>query len=216
MKTFLVLGLGRFGFSFAVTLTEMGYQVFGVDRDKNIVQAAADSIAHVAQADCSDENFLASIDIPSFDAVMLSIGDNMETSIIAAVLLKELKARYILAKANNELHGRILNKLGADRIIFPERDMGVKIANSLVSSNFIDMIELTPDYGIFEITPPPSWHGATIGSLAVRSKYGVNVLAVKSGTSVNVAPDANTVIDPVSIMVLVGSANSMKKIRSIK
>ena len=216
MKSYLVLGLGRFGRSLAQTLTRLGYDVLGVDNDMNIVQELADSITRVIQAEVDNEDFLESIGVRNFDAVVVAIGDNIQSSIMVSVLLKEMGARYILAKAQSELHGKVLYKLGVDKVVYPERDMGVKSAHSLISSNFIDLIELSSDYSIMEIAPPQSWYGKSIKELAVRTRYGINIVALRNRDNIIVSPTADNIISQGDIITVVGSNDDLKRLRKSK
>lgn len=216
MKSYIVLGLGRFGKSFARTLVEMGHQVLGVDDDEKNVQELADEITHVVQADASSEEFLRSIDVKNFDAAIVAIASNIQSSIITTVVLKELGAKFILAKAQNDLHAKVLYKIGADKVILPERDMGIKAAHNLVANNFYDMIEISSDYSIIGLTPPSSWIGRKIGELAVRTKYGVNIIAIKNGDSINVSPNPDTVIHKNDTITMMGANTDLKRVQSIK
>ena len=216
MKSFIVLGLGRFGKSIAKTLYELEYDVLGVDSKENIVNEFAQTITQTIQADITSEYFLKSIDIATFDAVIVAVGSNMQVSILVTVLLKELGAKYILVKTQDEFEEKILYKLGADKVILPEKDMGIKVARSLVTNNFYDMIEISPDYCIVSVTPPESWFGKTLGNLAIRSKYGINILAIKNGNDTNINPDANTIIDNKSIITIMGMDSDIKRFRSVK
>lgn len=216
MKSFIVLGLGMFGKSIAKTLYDMDYEVLGVDKDENIVNEFAGVITHTVQADITSETFLKSIDINKFDAVIVAVGTNMQTSIMTTVLLKELGVKYILVKTQNEFEEKILYKLGADKVILPEKDMGVKVANNLVTHNFYDIIEISPDYSIVSIAPPSSWIGKDLGNLAVRSKYGINILAIKHEDDTNINPDADTVIEEGAIITIMGTNPDLKRFRSVK
>ena len=174
------------------------------------------TITQTIQADITSEYFLKSIDIATFDAVIVAVGSNMQVSILVTVLLKELGAKYILVKTQDEFEEKILYKLGADKVILPEKDMGIKVARSLVTNNFYDMIEISPDYCIVSVTPPESWYGKTLGNLAIRSKYGINILAIKNGNDTNINPDANTIIDNKSIITIMGMDSDIKRFRSVK
>lgn len=216
MKSFIIIGLGRFGQSLAKTLVELGHDVLGVDRSESIVQQLSDEITHVVQAEADNEDFLKSVGIKNFDAAVVAIGDDIQSSIITTVLLKELGVKYILAKAQNDLHAKILYKVGADKVIFPERDMGVRAANMLVSNNIIDIIELSPDYSIMEITPPPAWLGKSIGELSVRVRYGVYIIAIRRSSEINVMPNANMVFEEGDVIAVIGNNSSLKSLQKIK
>lgn len=216
MKSYLVLGLGRFGQSFAKALTDLGHDVLGVDNKENIVQEFSDAITHVMYAEAASEEFLKSIGVKNFDAAVVAIGDDIQSSIMATVLLKELGVKYIIAKAQNALHAKALYKLGADKVVFPERDMGIREANNLVSNNIIDVIELSPDYSIIETVIPDSWSGKSIGELAVRARYGVNIIAIRKDGHINVMPQANTVFSQNNVIAVMGKNSDLKSLKSIK
>ncbi|HAG10188.1 MAG TPA: potassium uptake system protein, partial [Desulfotomaculum sp.] len=138
MKQFAVIGLGRFGASIARTLTKMGYEVLAVDYDEEMVNNMAEEVTYVAQANVLDERTLKSLGLRNFDTVIVAIGQEIKTSILVTVMLKEMGVGKIVAKANDELHGRVLQKIGADIVVFPEREMGTRVAHSLASRNIID------------------------------------------------------------------------------
>ena len=171
MKSFLVIGLGRFGRSCAKELCDLGYDVLGVDQNLKLVNEAATYLTHTVQADATDEDFLKSISIRDFDACVVAIGNNQETSVMITVLLKEHGAKNIVSKAQSDLHAKILKKLGADKIILPEYDMGVKLAHNLCNTNIYDLIDISPEHSIMSIKPPKDWAGKTLGELSARDKY---------------------------------------------
>ena len=216
MKSYLVLGLGKFGRSVAQTLYQLGYEVLGVDGDENIVNEFSRHITHTLQADITNEDFLKSIDVSKFSAAIIAVGSNVQVSIMATVLLRELGARFILVKTQDDFEERILYKVGADKVILPEKDMGIKVARNLVSDNFFETIEISPDYSIVNVSAPPSWYGKTLGELAVRSKYGINILAVKGEQNTIVIPSANTVIEEDAVITVLGMNHDLKKFRKVR
>ena len=211
-KQFAVIGLGRFGESVAKTLYTMGFDVLAIDSDEERVQGLMDSVTHVAQADATDESALKSLGIRNFDIVVVAIGQNLEASVLVTVLLKELGVPYVLAKAQSELHGKVLSRTGADKVIYPERDMGTRVARQLVSENIVDYIDLAADYSLVEVAAPPEFVGKNLRQLALRDKYGLNVLAIKRGREVNVSPLADDYIADGDLLVVVGDNNSIKRL----
>ncbi|MCG8642985.1 MAG: TrkA family potassium uptake protein, partial [Desulfobacterales bacterium] len=151
MKQFVVIGLGRFGVSVARTLAKKGCDVLAIDTDEERVQALASEVTHAVQADATDEDAMKSLGLRNFDVAIISIGADVHSSILTTILVKEMGVKHVVVKAQSELHGRVFTKLGADKIVYPERDMGARVANSLISSNVLDLIELSPDYSIAEI-----------------------------------------------------------------
>ncbi len=216
MKSVIVLGMGRFGRSVAKTLYELEYEVLGVDGDEKIVNDISRYITHAVQADITDEDFLKSMDVAKFDAAIVAVGSNIQVSIMVTVLLKELGAKFVMVKTQDDFEEKILYKLGADKVILPEKDMGIKVANNLASDNFYEMIEISPDYSIISLPAPVSWSGKSLGNLAVRSKYKINILAVQGKYKTNIIPDANTLIEEDSIVTIMGMNSDLKKFRSVK
>jgi len=213
MRQFLVVGLGRFGTSLAKTLYNLGYDVMGIDSNEEIIQNIADSITHAVQADATDENTLKALGVRNFDVAIVSIGNDIQSSILITIMLKEMGIKYVVAKAQSQLHGKVLYKIGADRVVFPERDMGVRVAHNLVSSNILDYIELSPEYSIVEIAAIPAWHNKSLGQLDMRRKYGLNVMAIKRGNNdVKISPHADDLISENDVLVVVGRKSDIEKL----
>ncbi len=213
-RQFVVIGLGRFGSSIAKTLYSLGNDVLAIDADEDVIQNIADSVTHAVQADATDENTLRTLGISNFDVAVVTIGSKVQASIMAALLAKDLGVKYILAKAHSELHAKVLKKIGVDRVIFPERDMGVRVAHNLVSTNILDYIELSSDYSIAEIASPEEWYGKTLEELNMRSKYGINVMAIKKNHEVNISPSAEDVIEPDDIVVAIGGIEELNELEN--
>ncbi|MCG8500282.1 MAG: TrkA family potassium uptake protein [Firmicutes bacterium] len=205
MRSFVVLGMGRFGQSVAKTLYELGYEVLAIDNDEEVIQDMTDYVTHAVIADATDENVLKSLGVRNFDVAVVTIGGDMQSSILVTLILKEMGVKYILAKARSELHAKVLNKVGADRVIFPERDMGTRVAHNLVSSNILDYIELSPDYSIIEVAAPEQWVGKSLVELNVRVKYGINIMAIKNGKEINISPRADDTIKRDDVVVIIGA-----------
>lgn len=212
MKQFLVIGLGRFGASIAKTLYNMNYDVLGIDTNEEIIHNMVDSITHAVQADATDENTLNALGVRNFDVGIVSIGNDIQASILVTLILKEIGMKYVVAKAQNELHGKVLYKIGADRVVFPERDMGIRVAHNLVSSNVLDYIELSQDFSIVEITSLPEWQNKSLRDLEMRVKHGLNVMAIKREDKVLISPHANDVIQKGDVLVVVGENKDIEKL----
>jgi len=211
MQSFIVLGLGRFGQSVAKTLYDLGHEVLAIDENETLIQNIADHITYALVGNVTDENVLKSAGAKNFDAAVVSTGKNLESSILVTQMLKEMGIKYILAKAQNELHARVLSKLGADRVVFPEQDMGVRVAHNLVSTNIIDYIELSQDYTIIEINPPKRWEGKTLKELNVRARHGINIIAIKNGSKINVSPTADYIVSSDDVLVVIGPKSDIDK-----
>ncbi len=212
MQQFAVIGCGRFGASVATTLYELGYDVLAIDENEDVIQEIADSVTHAVQADATDEVSIKSLGIRNFDVVIIAIGSDIQSSIMATILVKELGVKYVVAKAQNELHAKVLYKIGADRIVFPERDMGVRVAHNLVFPNILDCIELAPDYSIIEVSALKEWEDKSLRELNIRSKYGVNVMAIKYEGNINISPKADDVIKKGDILVVIGHNDELQEI----
>jgi trk system potassium uptake protein TrkA len=211
-KQFVVIGCGRFGSSVAVKLSELGCEVMAIDPSEETVQRISDSVTYAIQADASDENALKAVGIRNFDVAVISIGADIQASIMVTLMVKELGIKHIVAKAQNEMHAKVLYKIGADRVVFPEREMGVRVAKNLVSNKILEYIELSEDYTIVEIPPLKSWIGKSLLDLQIRASYGINVIAVKNedGININVSPKA--LIEESDIMVVIGHNDDIKHI----
>ncbi|MBU3160511.1 TrkA family potassium uptake protein [Clostridium frigoris] len=214
-KQFVVIGLGRFGTSVAETLYALGNDVLAVDYDEEVVQNISDSVTHSVQVDANDENSLRALGIRNFDCAVIGIGDNIQSSILATVLVKELGVKYVITKATNALHAKVLYKIGADRVVFPERDMGERVAHNLVSSNILDYIELSPDYSIAEVVSPVEWNGKTLRELNIRAKYGISVMAIKRNNDIDISPSADNIIEPGDIIVAIGSIQELNTLENL-
>ena len=212
MKNYVVIGCGRFGSSVAKTLYSLGHEVLAIDKNEEKVQNIAEQVTHAVEADCTDENVLRSLGIRNFDVAVISIGSDIQSSIMATLIAKELGVHYVLCKAQNELQAKVLYKIGADRVVFPERDMGIRVAHNLVSQNVLEYIELDPHYSIAEIVAPSKWIGKTIGALDLRANYGINVMAVKHGMQINISPEAEDVLKPGDILVVIGKNEQINKV----
>ena len=210
-QTFAIIGLGRFGSAMATTLTELGQDVIGIDADEERVQRHADVIRSAVQLDANDERALRAVGVQDVDVAVISIGENIEASLLAVMLVKDLGVPRIIAKAVTALHGRILERIGVDRVIFPERDMAVRVAHSLVVANVLDYIELSRDFSIIEIPAPAAFAGKSLKDLQLRNRFGLTLIAIKrkpsgSGPEVtNVAPNADDQIEAGDVLALLGS-----------
>ena len=214
-KQFVIIGLGRFGSSIAKTLYSLGNDVLAIDKDEDIVQEIADSVTHAVQLDATDENALRALGIRNFDVAVVTIGDNIQSSIMATLLVKELGVKYIIAKGHSDLHAKVLYKIWADRVVLPEKDMGVRVAHNLVSANILDYIELSEDYSVMEIQVLDEWSGKTLNELRLRSKYGINVMAIKRGDEVNLSPSAEDIIEDNDVIVAIGSAEDLNRLEGM-
>ncbi|SKA08179.1 potassium channel family protein [Selenihalanaerobacter shriftii] len=213
MKQFIVIGLGRFGSSVAKTLSEKGYDVLAIDRAESKVQEISNIVTHTVQVDATDENSLKTLGVSNFDVAIVSIGEDIHANILATLILKELGVKHVVVKAQDRLHGKVLSKVGADKIVYPERDMGTRIANNLISSNMLDYIEFAPDYSIIEIKATKKMDGNSLADLELRSKFGVNVMAIKTREGLEITPEAEKIIRMGDVLIVIGNNKSLEKLR---
>ncbi len=211
-KQFAVIGLGRFGSSVARTLHSMGHQVLAIDSDEEHVRSLLDYTTRAVMADATDETALKALGIRNFDVVIVGIGGDIQASILTTLMLKELGVGYVVVKAQNDLHGKVLYKIGADKVVFPERDMGFRVAQNLVSSNILEFIELSPDVSMIEIVASEKMVGKELRQLDLRNRFNANVIAIKRGGDINITPRANDVIQRDDVLVVVGINDDLKRL----
>ncbi len=208
-KNFVVIGCGRFGRAIATTLYKLGHDVLAIDSNEEIIQNIAGDVTKAVTSQI-DEQVLREIGVPNCDVAIVSMGSDIESSVITTLLLKEMKIPYIVCKASTEIHEKILYKIGADRVVSPERDSGIKIAKNLVSDNVLDKIDLDPDYAIFELIIPKSWIGKSLIELNVRKEYNLNVVAIKKDDDFVITPNPEEPLKENDIILLLGEKKNLK------
>lgn len=209
MKNYVVIGLGRFGTAVARELCRLGHQVLVIDTDRELVQKISGEVTHAVVADGRDADVLESLDVKDYDCAVVAIGNDIGSSALITMRLKEAGVPQVVCKVQSHVHQRLLEKIGADRVIFPEHEMGIKVAQGLANSSIINYIELSSEHGIVEVDLPKGWAGKTIRDLDVRAKYKVNVMAVRRGTSINVAPGADFILFPEDQLVVLGELDNI-------
>jgi len=210
-QDFAVLGLGMFGGSICRELSKEGKQVLAVDINEDKVNEFKNIASHAVIADTTDEDTLRELGIKSIDHVIVAIGENIQASILTAVILTDLNIKKITVKAQNDYHEKILNKIGVDEVVHPERDMGKRIAHHIISSNVLDYLELSDEHSIVEVKAGRKMAGRTLIELDIRNKYGCNVVAIKKGQDINVSPASNEAIQADDILIVVGTNNDISK-----
>lgn len=208
---FAVIGLGRFGFSLANKLFNLNCDVLAIDSDENVVNNIIEFSTHAICADASDENVLKSIGIQNFDVVVVCIGSDMQASILVSLMCKQMGVKKVIAKAQSNIHKLILEKIGADIVILPEEEMGVKTAIELANPNRHDLFNFTNNFKVTEISAPRNWIGKSLKELAVPTKYNVSILLIKKDDTV-IFPDGNTVLEDRDAVVLGGPSNAIEKL----
>lgn len=211
-KQFAVIGLGRFGTSVALTLNELGHDVLAIDSNENAVQSVVNKVTHAVTADALDEETLKALGIRNFDVVVVAIGDDIEANTIITLMLKEMGVDKVVSKAMNALHGKLLEKIGADKIVFPEKDMGIRVAHNLVTYNVMDCIELSPGYSVIEVIVPSKFVNRTLGELDLRAEYGISVMAIKKDDAIIVAPGADETLEGKNVIIMVGKNEDLAKL----
>lgn len=214
MKTFVVIGLGRFGTAVAVELCKLGHEVLAIDTNETIIQAIADKVTHAAAGDAADPAVLKALGVRNYDCAIVAAAQDVGESALITLSLKELGVPKVVCKAKDATHKRVLERIGADRVIIPEQESGVKLAQGLARSNVLNFIELSEDYGIVEVDPPESWCGKTLLELNVRARYDVTVIAVhrKGEEELTVAPGANYVFQPGESAVVLGRYEDINRL----
>ena len=215
MKRVVVIGLGIFGFNIAKDLYENGFEVVAIDKNKEVIQKIRDFSTKAVLADGSDREVIESIGIQPEDVVIISFGEDLAASTLITLHLKEMKVKTIIVKAPNEDHKHVLEKVGATEVVIPERAMADKVAKSLISPNVLDYIPLSEDYTISELVPPTSFFGKTIGELHMRSRYHIEVIAVREmlPERLTMVPRADFVIKDSDILVVIGKEKDIQKIK---
>lgn len=205
MKQIAILGLGRFGRALARTLVEMGHDVMGVDANEAVVEKMAPVLTNCVQADVMDEQTLLSLGVTNFDIVVVGIGNSdMQASIFTTLMLKEMGVEHVVCKVSSNKHARILLKLGADRVVYPERDMGMRFAHSIAQSDVLEFIELSEEYSMMEINAPKYLIGKSLKESDVRSKYNINIVAIKRGKKIMVNPSPDAVLEQGDVLLAIG------------
>jgi trk system potassium uptake protein TrkA len=212
MKQFVVFGLGSFGSAVATTLVELGHEVLAVDNDEEKVDQYKDILTKVVKVDITDEKVLKELGVKNFDAAIVSVGPDLESSILITIMLKEIGVKHVITKANSELHGRVLEKVGSDRVIYPERDEGMRIARSLIMPNVKNQMELSPLYSLIEIAALPVFCEKTLGELDLPGKYGVTLLAIRRGNQFTFSPTAKHTVSENENLILVGENKKIDKL----
>lgn len=215
MKSYVVIGLGRFGAEVARQLYSLGCEVLAMDVRNDLVQQVSADVTHAVVADAQDKEVLKALGVRDFECAIVAIGDDLAASVLATMNLKELGVPYLVCKAHDDTHRHVLEKLGADRVMIPEQENGARLARSLSSPNVLDYIELSDEYGIVEVPAPAGWQGKSLKDLNVRAKLGVNIIAVRREGKLNVSPAADFVILEKDIMVVLGNTKALEKVQKL-
>ena len=215
MKSCIVIGLGRFGSQVSRELCRQGCEVLAMDVSADLVSQIANDVTHAVVGDGQDKAVLRTLGAREFDCGIIAIGDDLAASVLVTMNLKELGVPQIICKAHDETHRRVLEKLGADRVVIPEQEQAARLARSLSNHNVLDYIELSEEYGIIEVPAPASWKGKSLKQLNVRAALGVNILAIRRGGQINVSPGADFAFEQQDVVVVLGDSAALKKVQKL-
>jgi len=209
----LIVGLGRFGISLATTLFSMGHDVLALDVDEKKVQNISTHITHAVQADATDESVLRELGVSNFDVAIVTIGEAIQNSVLCTILLKKLGVPYVIARAENDLHGTILDKIGADKVVFPEREMGIRIAHSLILTDVQDYISVAPSYGVSKLAISPYFVGKSLSDIGLGrgGRWGLAILLIQRGKEVIVTPDRAEIVRQGDVLIAAGSDDKLEQ-----
>ena len=215
MKTFVVIGLGRFGTAIAAELSDLGHEVLAVDQSDELVQGVSGRVTHAVAGDARDPAVLRALGVRNYDCAIVAVGEDVGNSALITLNLKELGVPQVICKSKSHVHRRVLEKIGADRVVFPEHEMGVKLAQGLSSSNVLNFIELSEDFGIVETAIPRAWH---FKELDVRAKFKVNIIAMRKGKdgALNVAPGPDYTMEPGDAAVALGRTEDVNRLQDLE
>ena len=215
MDSFLIIGMGRFGSSLAIELSNLGHDVLVIDKSEDKIAHIADRVTHAVIGDAKDESVIESLGVRNFDVAIVAIANNIEDSVLITIMLKEMGVKKVIAKAQSMLHMKVLERVGADITVFPERDMGNRLAQRLSAKNIIDFIELSDEHSIVEAEAPAVWVGKSLAELNIRGQYGINVIAArdKNARDLTVSPPAGYVIKEGDVLIVIGLNEDIKKLR---
>ena len=212
-KAYAVFGLGRYGIAVARELVASGAEVIAVDSDEKIVNAAADELPICKCADITDPEVIRQLGISNVDVVIIAMANNLEASVMAVTLCKEIGVKTVIAKSANEMHQKILTRVGADKVVFPENESGIRLAKNLLSSGFVDMVSLAKNVSMIELDMKPDWIGKNLIALNLRKKYSVNVVAVRKGDMVRVDIDPHEQLSEEDKLIVIGNTEKLAKIK---
>ena len=211
-KSFAVIGLGRFGRNVARDLARMGQEVLAIDKSEELVRLVQDDVTQAVQADTTDERVLQQLEIREYDAVIVAIGDDIRASVLTTLLCKEQGVRRLLAKAFDDMHQKILEKTGADQVIQPEKEAGLRLARSLAQDNLLNYLELSGDTSLREVNVPARWIDKTLKELRLRNEYKISVLALRRGGALIVPPEPDDPLQTGDVLLLLGQNDRLDRI----
>jgi trk system potassium uptake protein TrkA len=210
-KVFAVIGLGRFGKSVAITLANSGAQVMVVDQDEELLQEVSNVVTYTIRGDATNAATISQLGLNNYDGVIIAMSSNLEANVMTTILVKEAGAPFVLAKAKTELEGRVLKKVGADKVVYPEKETGMRLANQLMHGNYFEAVELSEEYSIMDIDVPLEWIGKSLKELNIRANYGLNVVGVRGTEELNINPGSEDVLMKDDVLIMLGRNNLLNK-----
>lgn len=216
VNQYAVIGLGRFGLSIANRLYEAGQEVLGLDVNEERVEESQPYVTHSVIADSTDAEAMKAIGIRNFDTVIVAIGNDIQASILSVLILKELGIKQVIAKALNKLHGQVLKKVGADWVIFPERDMGIRVAQKLLSPNVLNFLEISKHYSVEEVKIPHKMTEKTLRDLDLRARFNLSVIAIRHDNDITISPSPDKIIDDGDVLVVIGKNNDLERFANLQ
>lgn len=215
MKSYIVVGMGRFGSEVARQLHQMRCEVIAMDISDDLIQQISPYVTHAVVADAQDKEVLRALGVKDMDCAIIAIGDDLAASVLVTMNMKELGVPHVICKAHDATYRKVLEKLGADRVIIPEQEQAQRLAKSLATPNVLDYIELSDEYGIIEMPVPESWLGKDLRQLNVRAKLGVSILAIRRGGKMHVSPAPDTAFIKEDILVVLGGSQALRKVQKL-
>lgn len=215
-KEFVIFGVGEFGTNVAKTLANSGATVMVVDQDDKQLETIANDVTHSVCADATNPEAMRQLGIRNYDGAIVGIGHNLQTSVLITMQLKEMGVPFIMVKASTDIEGRILAKVGADKVIFPDREMGIRIGNEIMNGNYFEALELSEEYSIVDISVPQSWVGKTLREANIRSHYGVSVIGIRGLEEININPPANYTLTGQDVLIILGHNTDIQDLRGVK
>lgn len=212
-KEFVIFGVGDFGMNVAKTLTNSGATVMVVDKDENQLEKIASDVTHSICADATNPEAMKQLGIRNYDGAVVGIGHNLETSALITMQLEEMGVPFIMVKASTDIEGRILTRLGADKVIFPDREMGIRVANDIMNGNYFEAIELSEEYSIVDMMAPSDWVGKNLQQLNIRSRYGISIIGIRGLEETNINPSAEYTLCPQDVLIMLGHNTEIQRLR---
>lgn len=215
-KEFVIFGVGDFGMNVAKTLSNSGATVMVVDKDENQLEKIVHEVTHTICADATNPEAMKQLGIRNYDGAIVGTGHSLETSVLITMQLKEMEVPFIMVKASTDIEGRILTRVGADKVIFPDREMGIRVGNDIINGNYFEAIELSDEYSIVDMAVPSVWVGKSLQQLNIRSRYGVSIIGIRGVEEININPAAEYKLKEQDVLIVLGHNTEIQRLREMK